>query len=345
MKKERRPAVSVLMPVRNGLPYLKEAIDSIVDQTFTDWEMVIVDNDSTDGSADYAEERARRDSRIAVYRNEADIGVPGSLNRGLALCKGEWIARMDGDDRALPMRFERQMAFMAANPDVKAVSCFAYYIDAAGRRVSRARHDLTSRKAFERYMATNTVIGLLHPGAFISRAELLAIGGYRTEYEPSEDIDLWNRLSERGPVLVVPEYLMDYRLHTGSVVSRILHREAATERWICNLKREWVDASMLARRAGKPEPTWDKFLGAWQSAPPWRRFHQNRRLLVEILSRTGREDLASGRRLRGLTKLAVSALLRPTHLATLVKRRVVLPGVLRRASRAEPESEALIFQR
>jgi glycosyltransferase involved in cell wall biosynthesis len=278
------------MPMRNSLPYLVEAIDSIVNQTFTDWELVIVDNASTDDSVAYARERAAADTRIHIFENEHNIGVTGSLNRGLSLCRGEWIARMDADDRALPDRFARQIAFLDENEDVIVLSCFAHYIDSKGRRIARGPHDLTSREAYRRYMAERKVIGILHPGAMIKRSEIDAIGGYRTEYEPAEDTDLWNRISERGVVMVLPEFLMEYRLHDTSIV--------ATEMDIAHRKRGWVRVSMEARRDGRPEPTWEETQKIWESAPFLARFERKRQLLVDAMLRRGRQDLAKGRRVR-----------------------------------------------
>jgi glycosyltransferase involved in cell wall biosynthesis len=287
--------------------YLHEAVESILAQTFQDWHMVIIDNASSDGSAEYAEQRAQSDSRIEVVRNGEDIGVTRSLNHGLEFCRGEFVARMDSDDRALPERLERQLAFMQANPDVLVLSCLAHYINPDGERVGRAPHDLTSREAFAAYLTSNRVIGVLHPGAFMRREIVMAAGGYRPAYEFAEDIDLWNRLSEHGLVLVLPEYLLEYRLHRASTLSMSLG--------LAHIRREWAEQAMLARRRGAPEPAWEEFEQAWCSAPLWTRIHRARRLLADSLVRVGREDVALGYRLPGYAKLALSATLKPAYTA------------------------------
>jgi glycosyltransferase involved in cell wall biosynthesis len=298
------PSVSVLMPVRNGMPYLREAVESIVSQSFQDWEMVVVENGSTDGTVEFLQTRRESEARMTVVTEERP-GVARSLNKGLAVCSGTWIARIDADDRAMPRRLEKQAAFMAINPDVVTVSCFAYYINEAGRRVALAPHDLTTREAYARYMSGSDLIGLLHPGAFIRRDALLKIGGYRADYEPAEDIDLWNRLSELGPVLVLPEFLMEYRLHPTSMVAMNLKT--------AHMKREWARECMLARRRGDEEPGWDRFQYDWNKAPLWERMHRRRELLADGLTRMGRQDLAAGQRAKAITKIGAAAMLRPTY--------------------------------
>src|ERR1700730_10409729 len=116
------PEISVLLSVRNGLPYLRDAVASIMGQTVTDWEFIIVDNASTDGSAAVIEEIAAREPRIRLVRNPSDLGHSGGLNRGLEMCRGRWVARMDADDIALPNRFERQLAFLRQNPNGTVIS-------------------------------------------------------------------------------------------------------------------------------------------------------------------------------------------------------------------------------
>jgi hypothetical protein len=153
----------------------------------------------------------------------------------------------------------------------------------------------------------------------MDRAALMAIGDYRAEYEPAEDIDLWNRLSERGTVLVMPEFLMEYRLHGGSVLSGSYQR--------AYLKRQWVEASMLARRHGESEPLWEDFEREWDAAPLWTRISRRRELLAELLTRRGRQNLASGRRIRGFAKLAIATLLRPVYTLPRLRKHAEARGI------------------
>ena len=253
------PAVSVLLPVYNGMPYIREAIDSIFAQTVEDWELVVIDNASDDGTFEYLQDRAECEPRMLLLRNETNIGIVGSLNRGLAQCRARWIARMDADDRALPNRLERQLSFVNANPDVITTSSLAYYMDTQGRRIGATTSDLTTRADFDRHIAKADPITLIHPGALMRRDVVVEVGGYRAEFNPAEDIDLWARLSERGLLLVQPECLMEYRVHSASAMGQ-QHQKA-------RLKHEWARLCMIARRSDRPEPTWSQFESQWHSAP------------------------------------------------------------------------------
>lgn len=300
------PVVSILLTVRNGMAYLPECIDSIVGQTVSDWELIVNDNGSTDGTIAYMEGRAAMDQRIRLLPPSGeDLGAAGGLHRTIFEARAPWLAMVDSDDRMLPQRIERQLAFVAANPDVVATSSLAYYINEGGRRVARTYHDLTSRAAYERYMARDQIIGLLHPGGFVKRETMLAIGGYRREYEPAEDIDMWNRLSERGVVLVQPEMLMEYRVHAAQASARkfdLAHR-----------KHLWVGASMVARRRGEPEPSWEAFCAAWREQPLPVRFNLGREAIGRRLYREAANSKISGRPVAAFVRFAAAVALRPGY--------------------------------
>jgi glycosyltransferase involved in cell wall biosynthesis len=300
------PVVSVLMSMRNARPYVEQTIRSVVAQTFPSWEMIVVDNASEDGSADLVEALARGEPRIRVLRNAADLGHSGGLNRGLAECRGRWIARIDADDVALPTRLERQLDFVRRNPDVKVTSCLAYYIDSNGTRVGRTTHDLIDRNAFARYMDRNEPIGILHPGALIDRATLAAVGAYREAFGPANDIDLWCRIAERGElILVQPEHLMEYRVHSGSI--------SATSFLLARLKAQWARDCMRARRRGDAEPSWETFVASRQNAPWWRHLNRWRKTHAKRLYRQSGQNFVGRRRVRAIVEIVAAALLEPTY--------------------------------
>jgi glycosyltransferase involved in cell wall biosynthesis len=308
------PTVSVLMSVRNGMPYVRETIDSIVAQSFADWEFVINDNASDDGTAEYIERRAREDSRIIFLPRTQNLGCAGGFNRALAASRGEWVAIIDADDRALPHRLERQLAFVAAYPGIKVASCLAHYIDSDGRRVGKTAHDLTSPEAFGRYMATNEAIGILNPGAFIDRATLVDVGGYRQEFFPSEDIDLWARISERGMILVQPERLMEYRVHAGSSVTQSFMAS--------RMKYEWSRACSAARRTGRAEPDWDAFLVEWNAQPWPRRLDRWRKITAKRMYREAAFHWISRRRLVAALEFGFGTVLQPRYTLVRLRRQV-----------------------
>lgn len=302
----REPLISVLMSMRNGMPYVEQTVRSIIAQTFTDWEFIVVDNASTDDSAGAVERIAQTDSRIRVYRNIEDLGMSGGLNRGLEFCRGKWIARMDADDIALPERFERQLDFLKRNPDVKVASCLAYYIDANGKRSGKTFHDLTTREAYARYMREGRAMGILHPGTMMDRKILVEAGGYRQAYFPANDTDLWGRLAERGAlILVQEEYLMEYRVHGGSVTAQTFE--------FSRLKYQWARDSMRARRKGLPEPSWDEYMASRRNAPWWRRLNRWRKTNARRLYRQAAQNMLTKKAIRAACELAIATALQPTY--------------------------------
>lgn len=240
------PAISVAMSVYNGEPYLAEAVESVLAQTFTDFEFLILDDGSTDESRDTVSRLGARDSRIRPIFRE-NRGLIASLNQLLAEARAPLIARMDADDVCMPQRFERQVAFLAAHPDHGVVGSWSQDIDEHGRllRCDGVDHPV-SHEAMLASIETGGSL-LCHP-AVMFRAEVVrAAGGYRAAFRHCEDLDLWLRLATRTRIANIPERLLRYRRSdsqvsqrfsleqtVGSVVSRIAYHE---------------------RIAGRPDPT------------------------------------------------------------------------------------------
>jgi glycosyltransferase involved in cell wall biosynthesis len=214
-----RPLVSVMMPVHNAAPYLDASISSILDQTFTEFEFVILDDGSTDGSGDVVDAWARRDPRIRAIRSDRLLGTVGSSNAVAAGARGIYLARMDADDICDPTRLERQVAILAADEGAALVATLFDCIDPGGRRVrSRDRWRLVRRSPFSPFP---------HSSVMFPRRLFEAIGGYRPECVFWEDLDLYYRLGQRGRILVVPEALCSVRFHRGS--TRLVNRERELE--------------------------------------------------------------------------------------------------------------------
>jgi glycosyltransferase involved in cell wall biosynthesis len=200
------------MPTYNAERYVARAIDSILAQTFADFEFIIVD----DGSADRSLEIIRRyeglDDRIRVL-SRPNTGVVGAANDGLAMARGEVVARMDADDVSYPRRFERQVAFLDGHPDCVAVGARVRCIDSDGRPSnSDYLAPLTHAEIDARWHLLGVGGGIAHPTAMSRTAIVRRIGGYR-ELCPAEDVDLFLRLAEQGELANLPEVLLDYRVH------------------------------------------------------------------------------------------------------------------------------------
>lgn len=182
--------ISVIMSVYNAEKYLAEAMDSILSQTYPDFELIVINDKATDRSDEILEGYARKDSRVIVLKNEQNIGLTKSLNRGLAIAKGEYIARMDADDICVPERFEKQVAFLNAHPDYSFVSCIGRYIDENGNAEQLRLFPETNE---EIYAMMPKVDAVMHPGVMFRREDIAKIGNYCEDFRVVQDYDLWFR--------------------------------------------------------------------------------------------------------------------------------------------------------
>jgi len=213
------PRVSVVMPVYNTADYLKEAIDSILNQTFSDFEFLTINDGSTDGSLEILQDYAAQDRRIRVV-DQTNQGVTATFNRGIDLARGEYLARMDSDDIAVPSRLAQQVQFLDLNPDVVALSGWFILIDEEGDPLAISRpsalHEQIDRQLLAQCPAEGGGI-FGHCTAMMRTTALRAIGGARVEFEPTDDRDLYLRLSERGRLHNLQTVIHRYRQHTGSI--------------------------------------------------------------------------------------------------------------------------------
>ena len=200
--------LSVVMPVHNALRYLDEAVQSILDQTRSDFEFVIYDDASTDGSAERLREWERRDSRIRLFRGERNLGPAASSNQVVRYTSAPLIARMDADDISLPDRLKLQSEVFAQNADVGIVASMCDVIDSRGRQLRGPELWRLTRKSW---------FTPFPHGSMMFRRELFdSIGGYRDECEFWEDLDFVIRASEKARVLVFPRPLYRYRQSPSS---------------------------------------------------------------------------------------------------------------------------------
>lgn len=208
-------SISVLMPVYNAQKYIKAAVGSILNQTLTSFEFIIINDGSTDESLKILEGYALQDARIKLVSRE-NQGLIKTLNEGLKLAKGRYIARMDADDISLPSRFEKQLKYLEKNSDCIAVGTSAQLIDADGDIVGTMACLQTHSEIDGAHLKGHGG-AIVHPSAMIRREETLVAGGYLDEYPHAEDLDLWLRLAEVGKLANIPEPLFLYRQHLDSI--------------------------------------------------------------------------------------------------------------------------------
>ncbi|CDX40869.1 Glycosyl transferase [Mesorhizobium sp. SOD10] len=210
------PLISVLLPVYNAEPYVAAAVQSILRQDYGRLELIAIDDGSTDRSLEILDRCRRDDSRVSIISRE-NRGLVASLNEGLAIAQGELVARMDADDFAYPWRLSRQAALFAARPELgfcgALVDMLLHGRVAKGRLDPVFRLDLSVLSKFFTIFMHPTVV---YNRRIIGEADLHYDGFYRH----AEDFDLFRRLAERYPAALMPESLLVYRLHPGSVTSR-----------------------------------------------------------------------------------------------------------------------------
>ncbi len=243
-------SVSVLMPVFNSEKYLSDAVESILAQTFTDLEFLILDDGSTDESLRMLERFAARDRRVRVTSRE-NKGIFVSRNELLEASQGEFIAVMDADDVALPERLSLQVDFLRAHPEVVCVGGAMEMIDGAGRYLTRLLLPTSDRAIQED--ALKGAGSIAHPCAMIRKAALVQINGYDARMTVAGDLDLWLRLGEIGQLANLDEALIRYRLHEGSISEQKGKEQRSAARDAC--ERAW-------KRRG--------IQGEFKASEPWR---------------------------------------------------------------------------
>jgi glycosyltransferase involved in cell wall biosynthesis len=209
------PTVSVLMAVYNGEKYLRQAVDSVLSQSFRDFEFVIIDDGSTDGSHAILQSYADADKRIRLI-SRPNKGLTKTLNEGLALCQCELIARMDSDDVCLPTRLEKQLAFLNAHPDVVLVGSQVEFIDPEGCAINLKPGIFLTHEEIDAALLRKGW-PLVHPAVMMRRSAVLAIGGYDQDWLTNQDHDLFLRLAEKGRLVNLPDVLLQYRQHFQSI--------------------------------------------------------------------------------------------------------------------------------
>jgi glycosyltransferase involved in cell wall biosynthesis len=234
-------SVTVLLSVYNAGPPLRQAIESVLAQDIEDFEFLIIDDHSTDNSADVIREYAARDTRIRAVYHDENRGLSTSLNEGLRLAAHDLVARMDQDDECLPNRLRVQVEFMRAHPEVVVAGSFVFHMGASRRRDRLMRFPTDPGEIRERLLRENP---LYHPSVIMRRREILALGGYRDEFKNAEDYDLWMRASKVHDIAVIPEPLLRYRFSVhGMTLGRkweqlffVYFAQAANERPQCSLE-------------------------------------------------------------------------------------------------------------
>lgn len=254
-----QPSVSVLMAVFNGLPYLQDALDSLFTQTLRDFEVIVVDDASTDGSWELVTSMMKSNPRIRGFRNPVNQGLAGSLNRGLAECRAQLIARADADDVFKPGRLTAQVAYLREHPEVGVLGTAVSFIDSHGNPIARK---LNFFPITHEQILLQSLLGccLWHTTVMFRKAVVDSVGGYDLAYTKGpEDYDLWSRLLEKTEFANLADPLASQRLHESSI----------TATWnsgfqmYCEVSRKLV-SNWLGRSVTEEEATAAVTLSGWE---------------------------------------------------------------------------------
>lgn len=205
----RRPPVSVIMPAYNVERYVTRAVESILNQTFKDFELIIINDASEDGTPEILKRYQRLDKRIRVVNNEKRLQIAASLNKAVSLAKADIIARMDADDISLPKRLELQYSFLQKNPDVAVLGANIIIVDKDSKPISKRDYPETSealKKVMFRYSP------FAHPVVMFRKKIFLEFGGYNLSMVPCEDIDLWFKIGSKHKFATIPQPILKYTI-------------------------------------------------------------------------------------------------------------------------------------
>ena len=212
------PPLTVLLPVYNAATHLGDAIASILNQSFGDFELLVIDDGSTDESMEVV--REFRDKRLRIESQPRNRGLVATLNAGIEIARGSLLARMDADDLSRPDRFAVQVAYLAAHPDVAGVSCAFELIDERGERLADDYGWFRPTEPLALRWALHFGCFFTHGGAMLRTSAVRDARGFDARYAHAEDYELWLRLVDRHRLANVPRILLSVREHGGQVSNR-----------------------------------------------------------------------------------------------------------------------------
>jgi glycosyltransferase involved in cell wall biosynthesis len=308
---EKGMSISVVMAVYNGAAYLGEAIESVLRQTYTDFEFVVVDDGSVDETPAIIKHYSDSDSRVVPLRLPSNQGMSAALNAGIAAAKGDLIARFDSDDIMIENRLERQLAYLSEHPEISVAASYSYLINDRGRLIGKSMPVVDIDRA-KRTHNPSLFLEIVHPTVMMRKADFIAVGGYR-DFSPVEDRDLWSRFATNGyRIGIQPEFLLLNRRHSNNI-SLTQHQRGSR---LAGL----VNHNTIRRWRGEADQSLDEYLSSFNAIA---RLNDKRQVLALFYYR--KAVLAfSSRSLWSVFRLMSLACLLEPKLILRVKRRLVM---------------------
>jgi len=300
------PEVSIIVPIYNGSAFLSETLDSLLSQTFGDFELLAIDDGSTDNSSEIVS--SFRDERIRLIQKK-NGGLCEALNVGIAEAKAPWLARCDQDDISFPQRLERQLQVMKDRSE--AIGLFAYTTKFGSKhRWSNADKVVMAPGEVKEFEPMKDGC-LLGSTMFMQTAAIRSTGGFRQAYYPADDWDLELRLAQAGTVLILREPVAAYRFHSSANTYRLFAEMQE--------KRRWAEDSYMRRMESVPELTLDQFRFA-HTKDIWVRLRRYRKDSSRLHMRIAGQRYLDGEYIAAARHLFVAAVLHPAEIIARARR-------------------------
>ena len=312
--------ISVVMPAYNASQFIAEAIESILNQTFKEFELIIIDDGSTDNTVAIVEHYQESDKRIKLIKNQHG-GICKALSSGIEVSSYPWIARMDADDISLPQRFAKQLEAANANPRVVVWGTYANHINSKGKVLSFVQQGCLTEEEFQKNRQEGHIPFVIHPTAFIRKDILVKIRGYNSKFFPAEDMDLFDRMANYGPILAIPEPLLLYRIHSSSV--------SMSNFFFQKLLARYVVARHRTKLAGQEKLKLEKFIEEYQNQPILSRLARQKRTLGQFWYRKAGLFFAEEQYFQTWLYLGMSFVANPSYSITRIWRQKLSPEARR----------------
>ena len=294
--------ISVVMPAYNTGKYIGEAIESILNQTFQDFEIIVIDDGSSDNTVDVVMSYMEKDNRIRLIQNQHG-GVSRARNAGVETAKYDWIALLDSDDVALPERLEKQWAAIQNDPEVIVWDTGIKNMGADGQiRPELKQIAPSTKEEFFKKRKEGEVVYVGTTSAIFRRDIGLQVGGFDVRFKNSGDTEFWNRMGQHGPMLSVQEPLTLYRLHGESLTSKSFEHQFINGRFIQLRAKAWAQGKDLL---------YEDYINDYNNQPPLKRFLRNMNKASRRFYRDASVYISSKNYIKGFTYLGMSLLLNP----------------------------------
>lgn len=306
---------SVVMPAYNGADYIGDAIESVLNQTYTAFELIVINDGSLDNTSEIVKHYAAHDSRVCLIE-ENHNGVAAARNVGLRIGHYPWIALLDSDDIALPQRLERQVEAIQSDSEVVVWTTATQIMSECGQIYNEIRPGGPEcKEAFYRQRKTGKVIYLATTAAVFRKDIALLIGGFDPRFEPADDTEFWDRMAAYGPTLALPEALTLYRLHRKSTMARrfsLLYRHT-----------QFLEARAKARAKGK-ELDFERFSQDFTGQMGLKRLLSNADMRSQLHYRNAGTYISAKQYAPGLFQLGLAFVFNPRLIVGRISRRLMV---------------------